>query len=123
MRNRLAIALASALCASGCGERPPAADAPAAAPEPSAAPTERIVYSSLRPGKWDVFYFAEGNAPPVSLTADSPGLDYDAVLSPDGRWAVFTSERRGNPDLYAIDLEPVRRGEAATARLLIDSPA
>ena len=45
-----------------------------------------------------------------------PGLDYDPAVSPDGRWLVFSSERRGNPDLYVLDLQ--RGGEP---RLLIDS--
>ena len=38
-----------------------------------------------------------------------PGLDYDPVVSPDGRWLVFCSERCGSPDLYALDLK--RGGE------------
>ena len=83
----------------------------------AAAATERIVYSSLRPGNWDIFYFASAGAAPRRLT-DHPGLDYDAALSPDGRWVVFTSERRGNPDLYALELEG-----GGEPRLLIDSPA
>jgi len=78
---------------------------------------ERIVYSSLRPGNWDIFYFESPGAAPRRLT-NHPGLDYDAAFSPDGRYVVFTSERRGNPDLYVIDLE----GDAVP-RLLIDSPA
>lgn len=126
MRNRILMALASLSWLGGCGE-PPAPVEPAAVPAvPTAGaqpPPERIVYSSLRPGNWDVYYFAAPSAAPVPLTADSPGLDYDAVLSPDGRWVVFTSERRGHPDLYAIDLEPVLAGAAPVARLLIDSPA
>jgi Tol biopolymer transport system component len=38
------------------------------------------------------------------ILAPHPALDYDATFSPDGRWLVFTSERRGNPDLWAIDV-------------------
>jgi len=45
-------------------------------------------------------------------------LDYDVAPSPDGRWLVFTSERRGSPDLFVLDLQS---GEAP--RLLIDSEA
>jgi Tol biopolymer transport system component len=83
----------------------------------TSASQERIVYSSLRPGNWDVFYFATAGSAPRRLT-DHPGLDYDAALSPDGRWVVFTSERRGNPDLYALEIQG-----GTEPRLLIDSTA
>ncbi|HET7132733.1 MAG TPA: hypothetical protein VFJ95_10820, partial [Gammaproteobacteria bacterium] len=86
-RGVLSIAVLAALA--GCdrdGSQPPAPSSTAAAPQ-AAAPTapaapERIVYSSLRPGNWDIFYFAKGAKTPRRLT-DHPGLDYDAVLSPD----------------------------------------
>jgi Tol biopolymer transport system component len=104
-----------------CSDEPePVADSSAPASAGSAAlpgGTERIVYSSLRPGNWDIFYFAAAGAAPRRLT-DHAGLDYDAALSPDGRWVVFTSERRGNPDLYAVEL-----GGNTEPRLLIDSAA
>jgi len=112
------------LAVAACSEEPRPADEAATTSPPStstAAPilrgSERIVYSSLRPGNWDIFYFASRGAAPLRLT-DHPGLDYDPALSPDGRWVVFTSERRGNPDLYALDLEG-----GSEPRLLVDSPA
>ena len=77
----------------------------------------QIVFSSLRPGNWDIFYFAQPGTSPKRLT-DHPGLDYEAVFSPDGRWVVFTSERRGHPDLYIINLE-----NNTEPRLLIDNNA
>jgi Tol biopolymer transport system component len=83
----------------------------------TATASERIVYSSLRPGNWDIYYFANAGAAPRRLT-DHPGLDYDAAVSPDGRWVVFTSERRGTPDLYALEIEG-----GGEPRLLIESPA
>jgi len=76
---------------------------------------ETIVYATFRPANWDVFYFAGRGSAPKRLT-DDPGLDYDAVLSPDGRWVVFCSERRGNPDLYVLDLK-----HEGAPRLLIES--
>jgi Tol biopolymer transport system component len=103
-----------------CSDEPrPAAEEPGVSPPSAAAPGagERIVYSSLRPGNWDVYYFARPGTAPRRLT-DHPGLDYDAALSPDGRWVVFTSERRGNPDLYALEIEG-----GTEPRLLIDSAA
>jgi len=112
------IVVCAALGACSDEPTPVAEESGAAAPTSSAAPaSERIVYSSLRPGNWDIYYFARPGAMPRRLT-DHPGLDYDAALSPDGRWVVFTSERRGNPDLYALEIE--RSGEP---RLLIDSAA
>lgn len=84
----------------------------------SAGAKEWISYSSLRPSNWDIYHFTSPGAAPRRLT-DHPGLDYDAVFSPDGKWVVFTSERRGNPDLYAIDLQ---QEGTPTPQLLIDSP-
>jgi Tol biopolymer transport system component len=96
-----------------------------AGPTPNARPLsaqnsggrERLVWQALKPTNWDVYYFSGPQAEPRRLT-DDPGPDYDAVFSPDGRFVIFTSERRGNPDLYALDLQA-----GGTPRLLIDSPA
>ena len=72
---------------------------------------EILVYTSLRPSNWDVYLFDTLDAEPRRLT-DDPNLDYNPVLSRDGRWVVFVSERDGNANLYAIDLtaklEPIR---------------
>jgi TolB protein len=72
---------------------------------------EAIVYTTLRPPNLDIWLFEEPGSEPVRLT-DHPALDYHAAFSPDGRWMVFTSERSGSPDLYALELdgagEPVR---------------
>jgi Tol biopolymer transport system component len=78
---------------------------------------ERLVWQALKPTNWDVYYFSGPRAEPRRLT-DDPGPDYDAVFTPDGRGVVFTSERRGNPDLYALDIQA-----GGTPRLLIESPA
>lgn len=72
---------------------------------------EAVVYTTLRPPGWDVYLFDGAGAPLRRLT-DDPALDYNAVFSPAGRWVVFTSERSGSADLWALDLEaggaPVR---------------
>jgi Tol biopolymer transport system component len=78
---------------------------------------ETIVYSSIQPSNWDLYLFERPGSAPRRLTTD-PGLDYNGVISPDGRWVVFTSERSGSPDLYVLDLQ----GQAA-ARPLVASPA
>lgn len=76
---------------------------------------DRIVYMSFQPSNWDIYLFTEAEKTPERLTSHA-GLNYDPVVSPDGRWLVFTSEQRGNPDLYALDLK--NRGKP---HLLIDS--
>lgn len=72
---------------------------------------EAVVYTSLTPPNWDVYLFEEPGEAPRAVT-DHPALDYNAVFSPDGRWLVYTSERAGGADLWALDLErdgvPVR---------------
>jgi len=86
----------------------------AAASDPKNQP-DRIGYISFQPSNWDIYLFSRQGKAPKRLTAYA-GLDYDPVVSPDGHWLVFCSERRGNPDLYALDLQ--RGGEP---HLLIDS--
>jgi TolB protein len=78
---------------------------------------ERIIYMTFAPGNWDVFYFPKRGETPQKLT-DDPGLDYGAVISPDDRFVVFCSERRGNADLYALDLK-----NGGQPRLLLESDA
>ena len=65
---------------------------------------ETVIYSSIRPPNWDLYLFEQPGSPPRRLTTN-PGLDYNAAISPDGRWVVFTSERTGSPDLYRLRLD------------------
>jgi Tol biopolymer transport system component len=64
---------------------------------------EMLVYTSLRPANLDVYLFDALDAEPRRLT-DHPNLDYKPVLSRDGRWVVFVSDRDGATNLYALDL-------------------
>ncbi len=75
---------------------------------------EPVVFGTFRPGNLDVFYFAHHGEQPRRIT-DDPGLDYDPVLSPDGRWLIYTSEVTGIPHLYALDLQ-----NGGSPKLLID---
>ncbi len=70
---------------------------------------ERIFYTSLRPADHGLYLFEKAGGPAVRLS-DVPALDYNPTFSPDGRWLVFCSERRGGPDLYALDLHDRARG-------------
>ena len=65
---------------------------------------ERIFYISMQPGNLDIYSFSKPGVQPRRLTTDF-GLDYNATISPDGHWLVFTSERNGNPHLYVLDLK------------------
>ena len=78
---------------------------------------ERIIYMTFSPGNWDIYHFPKGGEAPRRLTND-PDLEYGAVISPDDRWLVFCSERRGNADLYALDLK-----NGGEPHLLIESEA
>src|SRR5437588_12510094 len=51
--------------------------------------TETVVFGTFRPGNLDIFYFSQRGEQPKRLT-DDPGLDYDPVISPDGRWLIYT---------------------------------
>ena len=82
------------------------------------APRDRVSYSTFAPGRLDIYLFEGARKTPRRLT-NHPALDYDAAVSPDGRWLIFCSERRGNPDLYVLDLEH----ETSEPQLLIDSDA
>ncbi|HSM03207.1 MAG TPA: hypothetical protein VK858_01245 [Longimicrobiales bacterium] len=87
--------------------------------EPASTPDsliEAIVYTTIRPPNFDLFLFEGPEAAPRRLT-DDDATDYNAVFSPDGRWIVFTSERTGNADLFALELE----GGGALHRLTGDA--
>jgi Tol biopolymer transport system component len=76
--------------------------------------SETLVYTSARPGNWDIYLFDNLDTAPRRLT-DHPNLDYNPVLSRDGRWVVFVSERDGNANLYALDLTADREPIALTS--------
>jgi len=78
---------------------------------------ELLVYSAIRPANWDLYLFETPGAPGRPLTDDT-GLDYNAAFSPDGRYIVFTSERAGQADLYALD-----RREGGPPRRLTTEPS
>jgi len=67
-------------------------------------PEDVIVFTTLRPGNHDIF-IADNTEETIRQVTHHPALDYNATFSPDDRWLVFTSERNGNADLYALDLK------------------
>lgn len=65
---------------------------------------ERIYFTSFRPPSQELYLFDSPGKAPRRLTSEH-ALNYNPVFSPDGSWVVFSSERRGNADLYALDLQ------------------
>jgi sugar lactone lactonase YvrE len=94
--------LSSSLFSAGCS----------AGPELTGTLEETVVSSTIRPANWDLYLFDEPGAAPHKLTTD-PSPDYNPAFSPDGRWVVFTSDRHGTADLFALDLD----GRGAPVRL------
>lgn len=84
---------------------------------------ETIVFTSLRPGHLDVYLFDRDGTRPRRLT-NHGNLDYNPVMSPDGRWVVFTSDRDGSSNLYALDLTTDGEPIALTSHpAMDDAPA
>ena len=65
---------------------------------------EKVFYSSFRPQGWDI-YLSKDDGKNFSKFTEHESLDYDAKISPDGKWVVFTSERNGRPQLFRKSTE------------------
>ena len=63
---------------------------------------QSLVYTSFQPGPLDLYALAQDGE--IRRLTDHPALDYNPALSPDGRWLVFTSERHGSADLWALPM-------------------
>jgi Tol biopolymer transport system component len=75
---------------------------------------ERVFFSSYRPQGWDI-YISDSPTGEMEQLNSNDALEYNPVISPDGKWIVFTSERFGNPKIFIKSLE-----EKGEPRLLID---
>ena len=56
----------------------------------------------LRAGQPEIFLAASDGSDEHPLLPN-PGVDYDAIWSPDGKSIVFTSERNGSADLFRVN--------------------
>ena len=61
--------------------------------------SNQVFYSSFRPQGWDI-HISKDNGQTFNPFTSHSSLDYDAKISPDGNWVVFTSERLGKPQLF-----------------------
>jgi TolB protein len=86
-RHVCSVAVACVWCASVVGQE--------------ISPHYTIAFKAFPPSNTDIF-IAAGNGTAARPLAANPALDYNASLSPDGRWIVFTSHRAGSADLYRI---------------------
>lgn len=64
----------------------------------------------------DIFV-ADGNGANAKAFLPGPSLDYNASLSADGEWVVFTSDRDGSADIYRA------RRDGSELTRLTDDPA
>lgn len=76
---------------------------------------DRVFFSSFSPETWEI-YLSKDDGKSFQAITDHSALDYDAVISPDEQWIVFTSERSGIPQLYVMPLDG-----SAEPKLLIQS--
>lgn len=65
---------------------------------------DQVFYSSFRPQAWDI-HISKDNGKSFNPFTTHTSLDYDAKISPDGKWVVFTSERLGKPHLFVKHIE------------------
>ena len=121
---RAVLGTLAVLCLVACGETPPAAapksgSAPAASLTAAGAPeltaeqlqaaekfyrrkTVSIIVGSGAGGGFDIFTVHVDGTDEHQVTA-STGNNEDPSWSPDGRYLVFSSTRRGVPGLYVAD--------------------
>jgi len=62
-------------------------------------------------------YVANANGSDERSVFAAPALDYNAAMSPDGQWILFTSERTGSADIYRA------RIDGSALERLTDDPA
>ena len=67
-------------------------------------PDGRIVYSSLASGVQDLWIMNGDGSGQKQLTAES-GSNFEAAVTPDGRYIVYTSGREGGHNIWRMDLD------------------
>jgi Tol biopolymer transport system component len=60
-----------------------------------------IAFASFAPLNTDIFVADVDGSNPRPLLPH-PDLDYNASFSHDGKWIIFSSERRGSADIYRV---------------------
>jgi TolB protein len=65
---------------------------------------DRLLFSSNRGGKWDLYVLDRGESEPRQLTATA-GFEGRAAWSPDGQWIAFEADYAGNLDIWLMPVE------------------
>lgn len=65
----------------------------------AAPPQYKIAFTSFAPFDIELFV-ADSDGTNATPFLSSPGLDFDASFSADGKWVIFASRRDGNADIY-----------------------
>lgn len=91
------------------------AAASAAAAASSARAAEGVVFESLRSGDAELWWSQLDGGAARQLT-DTPGVDVQPAVSPDGRTLAFMSRRSGEPRIWTTDIH------GANARMVSSGP-
>jgi WD40-like Beta Propeller Repeat len=70
----------------------------------AAAAKDKIILNRLGPTTSDLF-IANADGTGERKLLSTPETDYSASFSRDGKWIVFTSERKGSADIYRAHLD------------------
>ena len=72
--------------------------------KPAWTPDGKIVYPSKMPGGGDLYLVDPASGDRKQLTADAR-MNVDPMVTPDGRYVVFRSDRSGAPRVWRINLD------------------
>lgn len=67
-------------------------------------PDGRIVFTSIKSGKQDIWIMGADGGDQKQLTIDA-GANFSPTVSPDGRYIVFVSDRAGSQNIWRMDIE------------------
>ena len=72
--------------------------------ETNVVPLYHIGFANFGPQNTDIFV-ADADGSNAQPFLSNPALDYNASISADGKWILFTSERNGSADIYRAHVD------------------
>jgi Tol biopolymer transport system component len=85
-------------------------------------PRGTIAFASQAPRGWDV-YVTDVKSRKTARLTEHPRLDYNAVVSPDGKRVAFVSERDGNMEIYSMNVDGSDQHRLTNEFALDDHPS